>query len=253
MASATAGSAQSLDTTGRSNGLQVRGYSLFLQEPIFAGTGAGLSYGIGGLLDVGFDAGLLLREIEDKPAEESRLNFLLRGFAVRQSQGFPVSLSLSFTYHFGLVQESDFLDDQFDEYELIRTGRGYSVGTSMWRDFWRRPRFALRAGIGAGLEVERSTTDVASDVEEDDTDDTADPDAEPDAEPTEQELIDQALAEYPIERIGREIVYEASLGPVFRSADGAYTFSLLGTFRYTQDGELGGSAELAATFSRPRP
>jgi hypothetical protein len=223
--------AQSMDVSGRTNGLRLLGYSLFDEDDFFGGTGGGLSYGIAGYLDIGFDVGMLFGEIEDEPAQESRLTFLLRGLLARQSEGFPFTLAADFNYHFALVQESDYLDDQFDDFELIRTGRGYSLGGGAWRDFWLGRAFAIRTGVGASLEIERYTTDVASAFDEE-------------TDPPE-------LARYPIENVDRSIAYEGSLGPVIRPAGGTWVLTTLGTFRYYQDGTMEGGAELGITFIRP--
>ncbi|MFP4068379.1 MAG: hypothetical protein ACLFS5_12880, partial [Spirochaetaceae bacterium] len=91
--------AQSIDVPGRENALQLFGYGL-VDETGFRGSGVGFGYGIGGLLDVGFDFGLLYGEIDGTDAEESRFTFLLRGLFARQNQGFPVTIDLGFAYHY---------------------------------------------------------------------------------------------------------------------------------------------------------
>ena len=224
--------AQSVDVKGRGNALRVLGYSLFDENEGFGGTGAGLAYGIAGHLDIGFDAGMRFGEIEGEDAEESRLTFHFRGLLARQTEGFPITLSLGFDYHFALVQ-SDYLEDRFEDYELLRNGRGYAVSAGLMRDLNFGPAFALRTGLGVRLDVERYTTSVASGVAED----------EEDPPPIE-------LGRYPIEELDRTYSYTASLGPVIRPGSGNAVISALGTFRYDQHGEISGGAELGVSFMR---
>ncbi|MFW5797925.1 MAG: hypothetical protein ACOCXE_05385, partial [Spirochaetota bacterium] len=117
--------AQSLDVTDRQNGMRLLGYGLFNEDGL-EGTGAGFAYAIAGRLDVGFDAGMFYSDIEGIASEESRINFLLRGLLARQSEGFPASLSLAFSYYLSRVQ-SEYLINQFEDFELLRDGRGYTI------------------------------------------------------------------------------------------------------------------------------
>ena len=221
--------AQSLDVSGRQNGMRLLGYGLFNDEGL-EGTGAGFAYAIAGRLDVGFDAGMFYDEIEGTASEESRINFLLRGLLARQSEGFPFSLSLAFSYYLSRVQ-SDYLEDRFTDFELLRDGRGYTISGGVWRDFHFSPAFAIRTGAGARLGWDRYTTTVASGF--DDTD------------PPE-------LGRYPTEDQDRTFTYEGSLGPVIRPGAGDYALSVLGTFRYGADGAMAGGVEVGVTFARPQ-
>jgi hypothetical protein len=228
-AAAPAAQAQSLDVSGRQNGMRLLGYGLFNEEGL-EGTGAGFAYAIAGRLDVGFDAGMFYSDIEGTASEESRINFLLRGLLARQSEGFPVSLSLAFSYYLSRVQ-SDYLKNQFDDFELLRDGRGYTISGGIWRDFHLSPAVAIRTGAGARLGWDRYTTTVASGF-----DDTADPE----------------LGRYPTEDQDRTFTYEGSLGPVIRPGAGDYALSALGTFRYAADGAVAGGVEVGVTFARPQ-
>jgi hypothetical protein len=228
-AAAPAAQAQSLDVTDRQNGMRLLGYGLFNEEGL-EGTGAGFAYAIAGRLDVGFDAGMFYGEIEGTASEESRINFLLRGLLARQSEGFPFSLSLGFSYYLSRVQ-SDYLENQFDDFELLRDGRGYTISGGIWRDFHLSPAVAIRTGAGARLGWDRYTTTVASGF--DDTD------------PPE-------LGRYPTEEQDRTFTYEGSLGPIIRPGAGDHALSALGTFRYSEDGEMAGGVEVGVTFARPQ-
>lgn len=221
--------AQSLDVSGRANGMRLSGYSVWDEEDGFRGTGAGLAYGIGGRLDVGFDVGMLYDEIESTSSEESRITFLLRGVPARQSEDFPLSLTFGFAYHFGVV-ESDYLSAVIEDYELQRESRGYTISGGVWRDFALVPGLALRAGAGARFALQRYTTDLASSFDEDNP-------------PTGAER-------FPTEDISRDFLYEGSLGPVVHPRGTRSVISALGTFRYASDGDISGMAELGVTFVR---
>ncbi len=224
--------AQSLDVTARQNGMRLLGYGLFNDEGL-EGTGAGFAYAIAGRLDVGFDAGMFYDEIEGTASEESRINFLLRGLLARQSEGFPFSLSLAFSYYLSRVQ-SDYLENRFEDYELLRDGRGYTISGGVWRDFHFSQAFAIRTGAGARLGWNRYTTTLSSSATE-----------------TDLTTITE-LQRYPTEDLDRTFTYEGSLGPVIRPGAGDYALSALGTFRYGADGAMAGGVKLGVTFARPQ-
>lgn len=221
--------AQSLDVTDRQNGMRLLGYGLFNEDGL-EGTGAGFAFAIAGRLDVGFDAGMFYSDIEGTASEESRINFLLRGLLARQSEDFPASLSLAFSYYLSRVQ-SEYLINQFEDFELLRDGRGYTISGGVWRDFHLSPAVDIRSGAGARLGWDAYTTTVASGF--DDTD------------PAE-------LGRYPTEELERTYTYEGFLGPVIRPGAGDYALSALGTFRYGADGAVAGGAEVGVTFARPQ-
>ncbi|NBF39122.1 MAG: hypothetical protein GVY14_01790 [Spirochaetes bacterium] len=224
--------AQSLDVSGRQNGLRLLGYGLFNDEGL-EGSGGGFAYAIAGRLDVGFDAGMFYSDLEGTASEESRMNFLLRGLLARQSEGFPFSLSLAFSYYLSRVQ-SDYLENRFTDYELLRDGRGYTISGGVWRDFHFSPAVAIRTGAGARLGWDRYTTALGS-------------------SPTESDLAGiTELQRYPTEDLDRSFTYEGSLGPVIRPGAGDYVLSALGTFRYGADGAVAGGVEVGVTFARPQ-
>lgn len=225
--------AQSMDVTGRANGLRLGGYSLW-EEDSYHGSGAGFAYGIAGLLDVGFDVGVLYDELEGVDAQESRMTFLLRGLLARQTQGFPISVTLDFTYHFSVVQ-SDYLQEQFTDFDLQRDGRGYSVGGAAWRDFWLLQITGVRIGAGARMRVERYTTRVASGF---------DPDSDA--------AVTDPLTRYPKEEMSRRFGYELSAGPLFRLPNGNFVLSGLVTVRHSQENDVSALGEVGVTFLRPQ-
>jgi hypothetical protein len=226
---ATQAGAQSLDVTDRSNGMRLSGYSMWDDRDGFRGTGAGVAYGIGGRLDVGFDVGVLYDDIESTSSEESRITFRLRGVPARQSDDFPLSLTFGFTYHFGLV-ESDYFSEVIAGYELQRQSRGYTVRGGAWRDFALFPGLAIRTGAGARFALQRYTTDLASSFDEDNPPAGAD--------------------RYPTEDISRDFLYEGSIGPVVHLPGAPSVISVLGTLRYDHGGNVSGIAEVGVTFIR---
>lgn len=226
--SAVSAHAQSLDLTNRDNGLRLAGSTMW-DDKGYRSSGVGFAYGIGGRLDIGFDIGLLDDEIQDEHSQETRLSLLLRGVFARQSEGFPVSLTLGLNYHFSLV-ESEYLDERFDDYDLLREGRGYAVSGGVWRDFSLGSSVDLRSGLGARFDVERYTTSVSSSLEESAT---------------------GAITRYPVEDVDRAFSYTAAIGPVIRPPAGTYVLNLLATAHVSQAGEFsGGGAQLGVTFVR---
>lgn len=220
--------AQSIDVPNRENALRLLGYGL-ADESGFAGSGVGIGYGIGGLLDVGFDFGLLYGDIEDTAAEEARFTFLLRGLIARQAAGSPATLFLGFNYHYSIVQ-SDYLTEQLEDTDLLRDGRGYSVIGSMWRDFALSSALAIRTGLSGIFTMERYTTYLAGTVD--------DEEASPEA------------AGYPSEERERTFTYTASMGPVIRPHRDRYAISAIAAVGYDHNAALTGNVELGVTFVR---
>ena len=222
--------AQSIDLEGNSHALNVRGSSDWTTDG-FGRADLGFGVGIAGRLDIGFGVATIHNEIEETDAQETRLTFLMRGLVARQSEGFPVSIALAFSYYFSQVR-SDYLDTAIEGFQLLRSGRGYTVGGEIIRDFHLSPRFALRSGIGGGFVTDRSTTTVASAFD-------------PDVDTTPPELT-----RYPVEEIETELRYSATFGPVFRSEDRRTVTSILAVFRGDEDVDLSGALELGVTFAR---
>lgn len=220
--------AQSLDAPSRQNALTFTGGSAFNDTGFVRGD-AGFAFGFAGYLDVGFGVVTILDELESTDAQEMRLTFSMRGLVARQQDGFPLTLALAIRYYFAQVN-SNYLDNAFPGFDLLRSGRGYAIGPEIRRDFFLAPRVSLRSGIAGGYAVDRYTTTLSSGF-----DATTDP---------------AGLAAYPVEDLTTGLTYSATLGPVITSKNGRGITSILLVFRGNQNFDLSGALELGFTLLR---
>ena len=105
----------------------------------FKGMGVVTGYSIAGILDIGFDLGYTLGELEGTSSTELGVAFDYNVNVLKQSARVPLSLQIMGSY--GLVNvSSEYLDTR----DLIRRGTGYTIGVDLSRNFRLTSYWLLR-------------------------------------------------------------------------------------------------------------
>ncbi len=108
----------------------------------FEGVGVVTGYSIAGILDIGFDLGYTLGELQGSSASELAIGFAYKAYVLKQSPQIPLSLQIMGSY--GLVNVSS---DYLDANDLIRRGTGYTIGVGFSRNFRLTSYWLLRMNM----------------------------------------------------------------------------------------------------------
>ena len=108
----------------------------------FEGVGVVTGYSIAGILDIGFDLGYTLGELQGSSASELAIGFAYKANVLKQSPQIPLSLQIMGSY--GLVNVSS---DYLDANDLIRRGTGYTIGVGLSRNFRLTSYWLLRMNV----------------------------------------------------------------------------------------------------------
>ncbi|ORC32662.1 hypothetical protein B4O97_16005 [Marispirochaeta aestuarii] len=107
--------------------------------------GGRLGYSIGGVLDVGAVFSVNMDEIESQSSTETNIGIFYGIVLVKQENFSPVSLELSGSYGYSILDSSYFEDN-----DLQTEGHGYNIQLQLLRDFALSDSFHLRFGIFGG-------------------------------------------------------------------------------------------------------
>lgn len=129
------------------SGLEIdyRNWDSIAAEDLLGDVGLRTGYSIGGLLDVGAVFSLSYGEIEGQSSLETNISILYGVMLLKQDAFSPVSLELSGTYGYSLVESAYYRDA-----DLQKKGFGYDLKCSLHLDTAPGGRLGMRFGVFGG-------------------------------------------------------------------------------------------------------